>query len=171
MVAVLIGVASALGGWLPASVGAQELGDVPGPGQAVEQPAAQCAQTVACTYSERNFLPAGYRVQSLEVCGANCTLQYWVSRAEDGQALVEVPPARGGAVVAIDGAGTIRVVQASYAPTDAACCPSGFADTTYTWDDAAGAMVPHDPLVTPASDFPGWEAVRQALQGEGWVVS
>jgi hypothetical protein len=64
------------------------IADVSGPGQAVAQPPAQCPRTVACQYSERNFIPSGYRLQSLEVCGANCTTQYWVAAADSGQQLL-----------------------------------------------------------------------------------
>src|SRR5437016_14237755 len=52
------------------------LGDVSGPGQPVPMPAPQCSRTVACQFAERNLLPICYRLQSLTVCGANCTTQY-----------------------------------------------------------------------------------------------
>ena len=70
----------------------QPIGDDSGPGQSVAQPAAQCPHTIACTYAEQNLIPTTYRLQSLEVCGANCTTQYWVSAMADGQSLLEVDP-------------------------------------------------------------------------------
>src|SRR4051794_25202441 len=77
------------------------LGDPAGPGQPVAMPDPQCASTVACRYAERNLLPDGYRLQSLQVCGANCTTQYWVSARTDGQQLLEIDPVRGGGVLAV----------------------------------------------------------------------
>ncbi len=155
----------------PATLGAPV--DPGGPGQAVAMPEAQCPRTVACQYSERNLLPDVYRLQSLEVCGANCTTQYWVSALSNGQQLLEIDPVRGGAVVAVS-RGTdhppVRVVTPSYASTDAACCPSAFADTTYTWDAASNALVAGEPAVTLAVEFPGWPAVRAELQAEGWQL-
>jgi hypothetical protein len=154
-----------------------QLADVAGPGQAVQMPGAQCPRTVACQYAERNLLPDGYRLQSLQVCGANCTTQYWVSARNDGQLLVEIDPVRGGAVVAV-GRGSsgethppVRVVLPSYTSSDPACCPSAFADTTYSWDASAQALVAGEPAVTAASDFPGWDAVRQELLAEGWLLA
>ena len=152
------------------------IGEVAGPGQAVAMPASQCPRTVACQYAERNFLPSGYRVQSLLVCGANCTTQYWVSSSVDGRQLVEIDPVRGGGVLAVasaatdDGHASVRSVLPNYAPGDAGCCPSAFADVTYTWDPSANSMLSGEPVLTPASDFPGWDAVRQALLQEGWIV-
>jgi hypothetical protein len=58
----------------------------------------------------------------------------------------------------------------SYAPTDAACCPSGYADTTFTWDAASGTLVGGEPMVTASADFPEWDAVRAELEAEGWLV-
>jgi len=153
------------------------LGDVAGPGQPVARPGPQCPRTIACQYAERNVLPDGYRVQSLLVCGANCTTQYWVSSRAAGQQLLELAPVRGGAILAIGPAGgsdnhpPVRVVVPSYAPADPACCPSGYADTTYTWAPESAGLVADEPILTPASEFPGWDAVRQALQAEGWVLA
>lgn len=153
------------------------IADVSGPGQAVARPAAQCPRTVACNYSERTFLPDGYRVQSLEVCGANCTTQYWVSASTDNQQLLELDPVRGGAVIAVEGSQQrethpqMRVVLARYAPSDPACCPSGYADTTYTFNAASNSLVAGQPTLTPSADFQGWDAVRQELTAEGWTVT
>jgi hypothetical protein len=146
--------------------------EIAGPGQAVPRPAAQCSRAVACSYNERNLLPEGLRLQSLEVCGANCTTQYWVSGA-DGRQLLEVAPTRGGVVLAVrHGSGTtpagVRVVAPSYAPGDAACCASAYVDTTYLWDEATSRLVPGEPQSIPAPQFPGWEQVRQQLLAEGW---
>lgn len=169
---VLIGLLTAA----PAVASAQGLGEPRGPGQRVPMPAPQCARTIACVYGERNVLPDGYRVQSLQVCGANCTTQYWISAIADGQALLAIDPVRGGAVLALGRAHTsdthpaLRSVQPDYGPADPACCPSGFADTTYTWDAATNTMVPGEPVLTAAADFPGWDAVRQELVAEGWLV-
>jgi hypothetical protein len=128
---------------------------------------------VACQLAERNFLPGGYRVQSLQVCGANCTTQYWVSSIDDGHELLEIDPIRGGGVLAVGrDASTppVRSVLPSYAATDPACCPSGFADVTYSWEAGSGTLSPGEPVITPATDFPGWDAVRQELAQEGWLV-
>src|SRR5438132_9860876 len=151
--------------------------DVSGPGQAVAVPAPQCSRTVACQYAERNFLPNGYRFQSLQVCGANCTTQYWVSAMADGNQLLEIDPVRGGGVLAVGRSDVngdhppVRSVLPSYAATDPACCPSGFADTTYSWDPSANALLAEEPVVTPAAEFPGWDAVRQELNNAGWIVA
>ncbi len=148
-----------------------------GPGQPVEQPAAECPGTISCTYGERNFLPNGYRVQKLEVCGANCTSQYWVSLMADGTALVTTDPVRGGGVVAVgqpanpqDAHPSVRLVLPDYQQGDAACCPSQYADTTYTWDAAAGTLVAGDPTIIPAADFAGWDALRANLQSDHFVT-
>ncbi len=149
--------------------------DVSGPGQSVARPAPQCPRTTSCQYSERTFLPDGYRVQSLEVCGANCTTQYWVSDSTGNQQLLALDPVRGGAVVAVgetkDNHPPVRVIMPNYAATDAACCPSGFADTTYTWDGPTNSLVAGQPVITASADFPGWDAVRQELMTEGWILA
>jgi hypothetical protein len=144
-------------GW-PSGRASAQIGDVSGPGQPAPRPAAQCPQTLACTYDERTVTPAGYRFQSLTVCGANCTTQYWVSMVADGRQLLEVPPVRGGGLVAVgrsvDGGGppAVRTVLPSYEEGAPACCPSSFADTTYTWDAGQNALVAGAPVVTPAGD-------------------
>jgi hypothetical protein len=121
--------------------------------------------------------PAGYRVQSVEVCGANCTTQYWVSSLQSGDQLLEIDPVRGGAILAVaqpttDGAiPSVRVVMPQFAPTDAACCPSTFSDTTYNWDPSSGSLVAADSNSTPASEFPGVDAARQELTNEGWIIA
>src|SRR5215468_12129306 len=110
---------------------APALGDPAGPGQAVPMPAPECPRTVACQYAERSFLPDGYRLQSLQVCGANCTTQYWVSAITDGQQLLAVDPVRGGGVVVVERGvqkPRVRTVLPNYAASDPACCPSGFTD-------------------------------------------
>src|SRR5689334_14303210 len=159
----------------PAAAQSDGLGDPGGPGQAVSRPSVQCARTIACVYSERNMPPADYSLQSLQVCGANCTTQYWVSGLADGQEYLGLDPVRGGAVLAVSGSGgmhpPVRVVAPRYAPTDPACCPSGFSDTVYTWAPDAGQLSAGEPTVTPADQFPGWDAVRGELQAEGWVLS
>ena len=153
-------------------VGAQ-LGDPRGPGEAVPQPPAMCAQTISCTYDERTFLPHGYRFQSLTVCGANCTTQYWVSDSTDNKLLLTVEPVRGGGVVAVGRVDSptgahppVRVIIPHYAPTDAACCPSGYQDTTYTWDAARQTLVAGTPTITPSAEFPGWDNLRRSLEGQ-----
>ena len=152
-----------------------QIADVPGPGVAVAQPAPQCPRTTGCQYAEQNVLPAGYRLQSLLVCGANCTSQYWLSSLADGQPLLEIDPARGGAVLAVGRDSgdhpPVRVVMARYTSTDAACCPSAFSDTTYTWDASANTLDAGEPVITPADQFPGYEATRQELRDEGWIVA
>jgi hypothetical protein len=152
-----------------------QIADVSGPGQSAVQPPPQCPRTIACHYAEQNFVPNGYRLQALEVCGANCTTQYWVSAITDGQALLTIDPTRGGAILAVDRSGgsqpRVRTVMASYASTDPACCPSGFTDTTYSWDTASNALVPTTSDFTPADQFPGYDATRKALAAEGWIVA
>jgi hypothetical protein len=159
-------------GAAPALVHAQ-LGEPTGPGQAVPPPPAQCPQTIACTYSEHNSLPGGYRFQMLQVCGANCTTQYWVSDIADGQLLLAIEPVRGGGIIAIgpatgpeDAHPPLRVVLPDYLPSDALCCPSQFRDTSYRWDAARRTLVVSASRVIPAGEFGGWEAMRQELQGE-----
>ena len=155
--------------------GGVPIADVTGPGQAVAQPASQCPQTVGCQYAEENT-QSGYRLQSVQVCGANCASQYWVTAISSGQQLIEIDPVRGGAVLAISNSGNstgypqVRVVMALYGPTDPACCPSGFSDTTYTWNPASGTLTPAQPVVTPANQFPGYDATRHELTAEGWSV-
>ena len=158
---------------LSAGLAAAQLGDPEGPGQSVAAPPPQCSRTVACTYSERNSLGPnpGYRFQALQVCGANCTTQYWVSNAADGRVLLSMEPVRGGGVVAEGrGAGPddarppIRVVVPDYAPSDAMCCPSNFREVTYTWDAAQNTLVAGAPTLIPAASFPGWEGIRSALE-------
>lgn len=155
------------------SGGGAPFGDVSGPGQAVAQPPAQCPRTIGCQYAEQNLPFGGYRLQSLQVCGANCTTQYWVSTIADGQQVLEIDPVRGGAILAVARDAShpaVRVVRSMYAPNDPACCPSGFSDTTYVWDDDSGTLVAGEVAVTPADQFPGYEAARQELQAEGWIV-
>lgn len=154
-----------------------QIGDVPGPGQPVSRPAAQCPQTVACTYDERTLMPAGYRFQSLTICGANCTTQYWISSIPDGTQLVEVKPTRGGGMVAVarsneaDGRPAVRTIMPSYGASDPACCPSSYVDTTYTWDAARGSLVPGEPVSTPVTpdDEVDWVDAHDMLLQEGFI--
>jgi hypothetical protein len=149
------------------------LGNPSGPGQAVSHPPAQCGGVLACQYGERNSLPNGYRFQALQVCGANCTTQYWVTNIPDGRLLLTVQPVRGGGIVAVGrGSGTddphppVRTVLPAPQPADPACCPSEYRDTTYTWDVASGRLVPGTPTVIPAAQFGGWDSVRQRLEAD-----
>ena len=151
-----------------------QIADVPGPGQSVPQPASQCPQAISCQYAEISVLPTDYRFQALQVCGANCTSQYWIASASDGHGLLALDPVRGGAVVAVQRASddhpAVRVVMAMYAPTDPGCCPSAFSDTTYTWDPDATSLVAANQTLTPADQFAGYEATRDELSAEGWIV-
>jgi hypothetical protein len=151
------------------------IADVNGPGQSVHQPAPQCPRTISCDYTERTFLPDGYRVQSLQVCGANCTTQYWVSDSTSHQQVLALDPVRGGAVVAVgqakDSHPQVRVIEPNYTASDAACCPSGFSDTTYTWDGSTNTLVAGQPTIIAAADFSGWDATRQQLQADGWAIA
>jgi hypothetical protein len=154
-----------------------QIANVPGPGEPVPQPAAQCPQTVSCTYDERTLTPAGYRFQSLTVCGANCTTQYWISSVADGKALIEVKPVRGGGMIAVarenDGAGrpAVRTVLPNYGASDPACCPSSWVDTTYNWDAAKGVLVPEEPVTTPiqADDEIDWVDAHDMLMQDGFI--
>ena len=183
-VVMLVGVVALVGSSGPAVAqgasqdpGGAAMADVTGPGQAVAQPAPQCPRTVGCQYAEQSFLPNGYRVQSLQVCGANCTTQFWIGSIPDGQQLLEIDPVRGGAIIAVarasDGQAhpAVRVVMPNYGPQDPACCPSSFTDTTYTWDGGTNTLVAGDATATPADQFPGFDATRQALGAEGWIVA
>jgi LppP/LprE lipoprotein len=150
------------------------LADVSGPGQPVPQPAAQCPHTIACQYAEQMIIPSGYRIQSLQVCGANCTTQYWVAAIDDGQQLLEIDPIRGGAVLAVERSQahpSVRVVMPTYAPNDPACCPSSYSDTRFAWDASSGTLVAGDSVSTPSDQFPGYGAARQELSNEGWLVA
>jgi hypothetical protein len=146
-----------------------QVGAPSGPGQAVPQPPPQCPATVGCTYGERNFLPNGYEFQQLEVCGANCTTQYWISSLADGSQLLVIDPVRGGGVVAV-GRTTpqyqhppVRTFLPNYQSGDPACCPSQYADTTYTWNAGSGTLVAA-PSIVPAANFTGWDDVRSDFQ-------
>ncbi|HLH26194.1 MAG TPA: hypothetical protein VK066_27055 [Chloroflexota bacterium] len=154
-----------------------QLGDPGGPGQAVPQPPPQCPHTIACTYSEHNALGAngGYRFQMLNVCGANCSTQYWVSDVASGNSLLALDPVRGGGVIAVGRATNdqdvhppVRVVLPDYGPNDPACCPTNYRDTTYTWDAASGSLVPGTPRLIPTQDGPGWDGLREQLRSEGF---
>jgi hypothetical protein len=159
---------------LSGGLAAAQLGDPRGPGQAVPAPPPMCTQTISCTYGERNYLPDGYRVQALNVCGANCTTQYWVSNISDGKSLLTLDPVRGGGIVAVGGGtpvnehAAVRVILPSYGPSDPACCPSGYSDTTYTWDAANGTLVAGTPSTIPSGSFGGWDAMRETLQRDGF---
>jgi hypothetical protein len=156
-----------------ASPGAAQLGDPQGPGQAVAAPPSMCSRTISCAYGERNYLPNGYRFQNLQVCGANCTTQYWVRNIPDDKVLLTLPPVRGGGLVAVRGTSDpndahppVRVVVPDYLPTDAACCPSQYQDTTYTWNAATESLTAGAPTIIPAAQFGGWDNMRQQLQND-----
>ena len=152
-----------------------QIADVPGPGEPVPQPPSQCPQAIGCQYAEYHLLSTDYRLQSLQVCGANCTSQYWIAAISDGHQLLATDPVRGGAVIAVQRTPgdypPVRVVMAMYAPNDPGCCPSAFSDTTYTWDPSSSTLVAGDPTLTPAEQFPGYEATREELSAEGWIVA
>jgi hypothetical protein len=141
-------------------------------GQVDDRPPLLCAEMVACEYLEHRVYPTPYVFQSLKVCGANCSAQYWVSDARDGRQVLAVEPVRGGAIVAvgrsIEGYPAVRVVQPHYASGDPGCCPSAFSDTTYAWDGSA--LVPGAVQLQPSAEFPGFDATRQQLQAEGWLL-
>lgn len=152
-------------------------GDVSGPGQPVPRPASLCPQTIGCTYDERTLEPAGYRFQSLTVCGANCTTQYWISSIADGKLLMEVAPVRGGGMLAVsrenegDGRPAVRAIVPDFSGSDPACCPSSYVDTTYSWDAAQGALVPGQAVTTPvaADDQIDWVDAHDMLLQEGFI--
>lgn len=161
---------------LAAPVSAQ-IGDPAGPGQPVPQPAPLCPRTVSCTYDERTLDPAGYRFQSLTVCGANCTTQYWISSVADGKLLMEVPPVRGGGVLAVaresdaGGRPSVRTIVPGYGASDPACCPSSYVDTTYRWDAAKGMLVAGQPTSTPitADEEIDWVDAHDMLLQDGFI--
>ena len=154
-----------------------QLGDVSGPGQPVPRPAAQCPQSLSCTYDERTIEPSGYRFQSLTVCGANCTTQYWISAIADGKQLLEVKPTRGGGMIAVarendpTGRPAIRTIVPNYGASDASCCPSSYVDTTYTWDAAQGTLVAGQAVSTPVTrdDEVDWVDAHDMLLQDGFI--
>jgi len=171
--AAILGAAAA--SLLSVGVAAAQLGNPDGPGQAVAAPSAQCPRTIACTYAEHNTLgpDESYRFQMLSVCGANCTTQYWISAIADGKALVEIPPVRGGGMIAVARGGdggppAIRTVLPGYGPNDPACCPSSYVEMTYTWDAGQGTLVASEPIGTPTGDGDGWAAAHEKLVQEGF---
>ena len=123
-------------------LGRAQLGDPSGPGQAVPAPPAQCPDIISCSYSERNALgpDGGYRFQTLaNVCGANCTTQYWVSDMATSKPLLTVDPGAAASSPSSVPATTARSTPACgsrphYGPNDPACCPTNYRDTTYTWN-------------------------------------
>lgn len=152
-----------------------QAGGPTGPGQSVDQPPAMCPEAMSCSYEERNYLPNGYRAQMLQVCGANCTSQYWLSDRVGGQLLVSTEPIPGGAVIAVGRAESsdethppVRLVAPNYQPEDARCCPSWYSDTTYRWDATSGTLVADEPTYLPADQFPGWDGLRTQLQDAGF---
>lgn len=154
-----------------------QMAEVSGPGQPIAQPTAECPETPGCQYAEQNFLPNVYRFQSFQVCGANCTTQYWVSTIQTGDQLLEIDPLREGAVLAV-GSSTpannrppVRVVMPEFAAADPACCPSAYTDTTYAWDAATSSLVPGAVTTIPAEEFPGWDVIREQLTSSGWIVT
>ena len=176
IISVLV-IAPLLAVFTATSPASAQLADVAGPGQPVARPASQCPRTLSCTYDERTLMPAGYRFQSLTVCGANCTTQYWISSVADGKALVEVKPSRGGGLIAVEreseeaGHPAVRTIVPSYSASDPACCPSSYVDTTYTWDAGQGTLVPGAPVTTPiqADDEIDWVDAHDMLMKDGFV--
>jgi hypothetical protein len=151
-----------------------QIADVSGPGQSVPKPGLQCPQTIACTYEERGQLSGGYRFQAMTICGANCTTQYWVTATSDGRSLIEVPPTRGGGLIAVarpadDGSPpAVRTILPGYGPNDPACCPTSFVETTYTWDAGQGTLVAGEPVSTPTGDGDAWAASHDKLAQDGF---
>ena len=119
-------------------------------------------------------MAAGYRFQALTVCGANCTTQYWLSAISDGKLLVEVPPVRGGGIIAVsrgaDGGGppAVLTVLPGYGPSDPACCPSSYVETTYTWDAGQSTLVPGEPVSTPTGDGDALAGAHERLVQDGF---
>jgi hypothetical protein len=197
----LLAALALLGALLGGAPALAQITDPVGPGQAVSQPApmcpaiagncylqvvfnnqvvpgtaARCGPFPGCGYSERYFLPDGYRFQMLNVCGANCTTQYWVINRPDNRLLLGIDPVRGGALVFIAPSTTqndphppIRVIVPDYGANDPACCPSGYVDTTYAWDAARNTLVANAPVPILAGDFPGWDMMRQTLAAGQYV--
>jgi hypothetical protein len=162
---------------MSATPASAQIGNVPGPGQPVARPAPQCPQTMSCTYDERTLTPAGYRFQSLTVCGADCTTQYWISSVADNKPLIEVSPTRGGGMIAVSlesddsGKPAVRTVLPSYAGSDPACCPSSYVDTTYGWSAAQGTLVAGEPVTTPLrpDDQVDWVDAHDMLLKDGFI--
>jgi hypothetical protein len=159
-------------GWAVAA--SAQIADVSGPGQSAPRPGPQCPQTLGCTYEERMLPPAGYRFQALTICGANCTTQYWVSAMADGKPLLEMPPVRGGGMIAVarseDGSDppSVRTIMPGYGPNDPACCPSSNVETTYTWDAGQGTLVAGEPVSTPSGEGDGFAAAHERLVHDGF---
>ncbi|HEY7067502.1 MAG TPA: hypothetical protein VII06_38960 [Chloroflexota bacterium] len=161
---------------LSAGLAAAQLGDPSGPGESVPQPPAQCARTISCQYAERNALGpnGGYRFQELILCGANCTTQYWVSNMPEDKLLLATDPVRSGGIVTVgrstpdDVHPPIRVVLPDYGPNDAACCPSNWRDTTYTWDPATSTLVAGTPNLVPTQGGPSIEDLRNEIRDAGF---
>lgn len=154
-----------------------QIGNVAGPGQQVPRPASLCPQTTSCTYDERTLQPAGYRFQSLTVCGDDCTTQYWISSVADGKALLELKPMRGGGTIAVareSAAGSppsIRTIVPTFGAADRPCCPTSYVDTTYTWDAAQGTLVAGTPVTTPVTpdDEIDWVDAHDMLLTDGFI--
>lgn len=69
-----------------------------------------------------------------------------------------------------DGGGppAVRVVMPGYGPSDPACCPSSYVETTYTWDAAEGTLVAGEPLSTPIGEGDGWASAHELLVQDGF---
>jgi hypothetical protein len=145
-------------------------------GQAPARPLALCPASVGCEYLEHSPWSTVFRFQSLSICGANCSAQYWVTSTDTGRQVLHIGPVRGAAIVAAQQPEadpthpSVRVVQPSYAPGDAGCCPSSYTDTTYVWSPATSTLVAADVVRTLTEDFGGWDAAREQLQTEGWFL-
>ncbi|MBX5491466.1 MAG: hypothetical protein IRZ14_09920 [Chloroflexi bacterium] len=139
-------------------------------------PAPLCPEAVGCTYVEHRPYPAEvvWRFQSLTVCGANCSARYWVTDVTTNRVVLGTPEVRGGGIVAMarstGGARrpAIRTILPDPEPTDGGCCPSYYRDTVYGWDPAQGQLVAEQSRRYPTASFPGWEALRRTLDGEGF---
>lgn len=109
------------------------------------------------------------------MCGANCTTQSWVTTIPDGQLLLSIDPVPGGGVISLkvgsilqDPHPPLRTILPDYQPPDSACCPSQYADTTYTWEQRRGALLAGAPSIIAAADLNGWDDVRAGLQADGF---
>ena len=147
-----------------------------GPAMAVPRPAVQCPQTAACTYQERSDASTNYLFQALEVCGADCSTQFWVSDLASDQDLLDVPPIAGGGIVAVSRArlastdrAQVRTVLPQFSPSDPTCCPSSYIDVTYGWDASGQTLVPAATVTIASANFNSWVAQRSRLQADGFV--
>ncbi|HLI27269.1 MAG TPA: hypothetical protein VKZ60_09370, partial [Chloroflexota bacterium] len=147
-------------------------------GDATAPPPSLCPDALNCTYLERRPVAPEvvWRFQSLSICGANCSERYWVTDTSTGRVALSTPEVRGGGIVAVARTnGTtprpaVRVILPDPEPTDAGCCPSYYRDTIYRWDPAQGRLVVDQSRRDPTTDFPGWDALRRALDAEQFDI-